>query len=127
MQINVVGEHGHVWYTDADGWGHILEGSAAHRAETSFSRDQTRAQGAFTQAVVDWLADPGRPHGNRLETALLAFEVTMAVVDSAVAGRRVDFVPSRIGDMMSDLRVALEAREGVHPERLDWSSYPTDD
>ncbi|MDE0552708.1 MAG: hypothetical protein OXI24_00705, partial [Candidatus Poribacteria bacterium] len=47
----------------------------------------------FTQAVATWLDDENQPHRNRLEFALLGFDLIMAAYRSALIGERIAWPP----------------------------------
>jgi hypothetical protein len=124
-RIDVIAERGHLWWTDGNGWGYQIDGmAAAAREPYDFMVDQAAGQGAFTEAIATWLDDPNQPHGNRLETAIRVYRIVCTMIQSAVEGRRIAYDPNNLKDCFGELRDILVAREGDHPERVDWNTCP---
>jgi predicted dehydrogenase len=121
-RFDVLTERGRLWWTEANGWGYQFEGMASPRTfATNFAEDDKTGQTRFTQAVADWLDDPAKPHGSRLETAARVFRIIAAMVQSATMNRRIEFAPASLADRAAELRKKLEAAEGVHPEKQGWN------
>lgn len=88
------GTKGRMWWRENGSWGYHLEGmSQPFVEETNFGIDDRFGQVAFTQAIATWLDDENRPHRNRLEYALLGFDLIMAAYRSALIGKRIAYPP----------------------------------
>ena len=88
------GTKGRMWWRENGSWGYQLEGMAHHFIEkTHFGEDDKFGQRDFTQAIATWLDDETQPHRNRLEFAMLGFDLIMAAYRSALIGERIAWPP----------------------------------
>lgn len=125
LEINIRTSRGHIWWTEANGWGYQLQGMSQPRElPTSFVDEDPIAQGAFTEAMATWLNDTKAVHPNALDSAMRVFRILATMVQSAALGRRIEYDPTSLKDHAAALRLKLEAAEGIHPERQKWDWNP---
>ena len=99
------GTKGRMWWRENGSWGYQLDGMAHPFTEkTNFGIDDKNGQRAFTQAIATWLDDENQPHRNRLEFALLGFDLIMAAYRSALIGERIAFPPKLSDEEWEELK-----------------------
>ncbi len=99
------GTKGRMWWRENGSWGYQLDGMARPFVEkTYFGEDDKFGQRVFTQAIATWLDDENQPHRNRLEFALLGFDLIMAAYRSALFGERIGWPPKLTDDEWVTLR-----------------------
>ena len=102
------GTKGRMWWRENGSWGYHLDGMSEPFVEvTNFSIDDRDGQVAFTKAVATWLDDEKIPHRNRLEYALLGFDIIMAAYRSALIGERIPYPPKLSDDEWVELKNRL--------------------
>lgn len=96
---------GRMWWRENGSWGYHLDGMTKPFVEpTHFGEDDKHGQRAFTQAIATWLDDENQPHRNRLEYALLGFDLIMAAYRSALIGERIAWPPKLSDDEWVELK-----------------------
>ncbi len=99
------GTKGRMWWRENGSWGYQLDGMEETFVEkTEFGTDDRYGQRAFTQAIATWLDDENQPHRNRLEFALLGFDIIMAAYRSALIGERIAFPPKLTDEEWVELK-----------------------
>lgn len=102
------GTKGRMWWRENGSWGYHLDGmSQPFVEETNFGIDDRYGQVAFTKAIATWLDDENQPHRNRLEYALLGFDLIMAAYRSALIGERIAYPPKLSDDEWVELKNRL--------------------
>jgi len=110
-ELDIITDRGRLWFSDFNGWGYHLDGQPnAIQHPTNFSNDQDEAQGQFTEQVCRWLGDEGQLHPNHLGSAFRVFQITMAIIQSAVEGRRIPFEQDQLRDCCAELQSRLESQ-----------------
>ena len=94
-----------MWWRENGSWGYQFDGMVHHFVEkTHFGEDDKFGQRDFTQAIATWLDDENQPHRNRLEYALLGFDLIMAAYRSALIGERIAWPPKLSDEEWVELR-----------------------
>jgi len=115
LELDIWGTKGRAWWLQNRDWGYHCEGMARpHVGKTCWADDDQPAQSAFTRALVRWLQTDEEVHLNCLENSLRGFDVIMATLKSAGAGKRIE-LPTDVSDEIVD---GLERRlESAGSER----------
>ena len=109
--IDLWATKGRMWWRENGSWGYHLEGmSQPFEEATNFGIDDRYGQRAFTQAIATWLDDENQPHLNRLEYALLGFDLIMAAYRSALIGERIAYPPKLSDEEWVELKKRLTGK-----------------
>jgi hypothetical protein len=73
----------------------------------SYGEEDVLGQAGLTNAVYDWLEDESKLHPNRLEISLMEFNTILAIFQSAVSRKMVQFPYDPPDDILNQLQKAL--------------------
>ncbi len=109
--IDLWATKGRMWWRENGSWGYHLNGmSQPFEEATNFGNDDRYGQRAFTQAIATWLDDENQPHLNRIEYALLGFDLIMAAYRSALIGERIAYPPKLSDEEWIELKRRLTGK-----------------
>jgi predicted dehydrogenase len=117
MRLDFWGTKGRAWHVQDRDWGYQIEGTpSVHREPTGYRRETNEGQRAFIGAMVQWLNDNRRVHGNCLDNALRQFEMITGALYSAHLRKPVTF-PVKVPENLWELMEKDLGSTGLVPEQ----------
>jgi len=105
-RIAVYGTHGFIhWWME--GWEKNLKEGSYEKGSKSYAEEDVLGQAGLTNAVFDWLEDENKLHPNRLDISLMEFSTILAIFQSVVSRKMVQFPYDPPDDILAQLQNAL--------------------
>ncbi|MEK7398039.1 MAG: Gfo/Idh/MocA family oxidoreductase [Candidatus Poribacteria bacterium] len=105
-RIAAYGTQGFVhWWME--GWEKKLKDGSYEKGAKSYGEEDVLGQAGLTNAAYDWLEDENKLHPNRLEISLMEFNTILAIFQSTVSRKMVQFPYDPPDDILNQLQKAL--------------------